>query len=78
MILGLGIANLGAVLTMAVLLVTLMLRQDRRIDQMEQRIGRRFDLMEERLQRLEQGQARVEGEMAVIREVLFARPPAGD
>ena len=84
-ILGVGATNLAAVISMTGILVTLMLRQDRRtdrleerIDRLEERIDQRFDQMGERMQRLEQGQARLEGELAIIREVLFARASAGD
>ena len=91
-ILGMGFANLAAIISMAGILVTFMARRLRRIDRWEERIdqrfsvvncqsdgvGRQFDGANQRMQRLEQGQARLEGELAIIREVLFARSSAGD
>ena len=57
-ILGIGATNLAAIISMTGILVTLMLRQDRRIDRLEERIDR----LEERIdQRFEGVNQRFEG-----------------
>ena len=52
---------------------------DRRFDQVDRRfdqVDRRFDHLTERVSKLEAGQARLEGQLDIIRETLFERAPA--